>query len=79
MSGYYHINLHIVMRDCRSATDAVTQMIRLMPNKPDETTAFMESWSVGSVSTPEGTHFDRSCRDAEESLERLVSTAERNA
>ncbi len=79
MSGYYYVSLGIVMRDCRSAEDALVQLIRLMPNKPDETTAFMESWSVDSVSTPEGTHFDRSCRDAEESLERMVSTAERNA
>ncbi len=79
MSGYYYIRLDVVMRDCRSATDAVTQLIRLMPNKPDETTAFMESWAVEAVSTPEGTAFDRCCGLAEEELEAMLSAAERDA
>jgi hypothetical protein len=54
-------------------------MIRLMPNKPDETTAFMESWQVESVSDPEGAMFDRCCGLAEEELEAMLSAAERDA
>jgi len=79
MSGYYYINVDIVMRDCRSATDAVTQLIRLMPCKPDETTAFMESWSVESVSTSEATQYDRMSTSREFDMESMLHIAEENA
>ncbi len=79
MSGYYFINVDIVMRDCFNAQDAVKNLVRLMPRHPDHTTTFMESWSVESVSTCEKTEYDRMSHSREYDLDLLVNAAEKDA
>jgi len=46
---YHYITVQFVMRDCESVGDAVVKLETLLPYKPDENTAYMESWEVQKV------------------------------
>jgi cytochrome c556 len=72
---YHYINVEIAMRDCETAVEAVRQLNKLMPEHPDETSTYMESWAVSAVWSA-AEDFDRSTREREHEIERLVTEAE---
>lgn len=80
MSNYYYLTLDVVMRDCHSAQDAVVKLNQLMPENPDETTTYMESWAIEKIRNPEiaskREQYDRSDRLNEIRLENLINRAE---
>ena len=46
---YHYITVQIVMRDCKSKTDAKRKCVQLLPCHPDENTTHMESWGITKV------------------------------
>jgi len=44
--SYHYITVSVVMRDCASPETAIKQLELLLPQHPDETTKFMESWTI---------------------------------
>jgi len=57
---YHYITVDIVMRDCESITDARRQCTKLLPCNPDETTKYMESWSILKIREPSTGNVDES-------------------
>lgn len=57
---YHHITVSIVMRDCESITDARRKCVKLLPCHPDETTKYMESWSILKICEPSTGKVDES-------------------
>ena len=47
---YHYITIEVTMRDCSSKEEAIEQCSKLMPQYPDETTKYMESWEVLKIS-----------------------------
>ena len=76
MTSYHSITVTFTMRDCKNATEALRQMISLLPHHPDETTKHMESWEVMRILRDGITIADRSDADGEAALEELVAKAE---
>ena len=73
---YHCIQLSIVMRNCTGPVDAVRQLGHLMPYHPDETTTYMESWSVERISGTQCAVMDRTTASRERELEQVVQQAE---
>ena len=76
MTSYHSITVVFTMHNCKNATEALRQMIDLMPHHPDETTKHMESWEVMRILRDGIAIADRSDADGEQALEELVAKAE---
>ena len=50
--SYAYVTVLFVMRGCKSKSEAEGQLARLLPQNPDETTQFLESWAIADCSGP---------------------------
>lgn len=46
MRVYHHLEVHFVMKNCESKEHAIDILSNLLPQYPDETTKYMESWVI---------------------------------
>ena len=46
MRVYHHLEVHFVMKNCETKEQAIARLKDLLPQYPDETTKYMESWVI---------------------------------
>ena len=55
---YKFLTVSVVMRDCETHEDAIRRLAELLPQYPDESTEYMESWEILSSVEPGGDTLD---------------------